>query len=320
MLGRLLATCGWLADLVIRPLHGTPARRLGRAPAVVAGVLLLVLATLPIAIPLLDPQPEDVGVQDVFDGTVTDADGWVRLRGDLFALSETPTSEHGGPFALFRDGERALRAIVAVTDAQPAEDTVITGHLVPATVVVDEDLPIEATVAGTPPSIVADRILVADPSPYPVRRTWWPLSVPPALLGLVLLIGARAGYPVFQRTREIDVLSAPLRPGERVPAAWGGRIGSNRSELADPAGALLVVRPGPRGNVLTAQPLRDDGGPAPAPVPIGGGWTSGRIGYVHTARESVPALVVRSDLVDATFLFARVAERDRVAALIAIDR
>jgi hypothetical protein len=36
-------------------------------------------------------------------------------------------------------------------------------------------------------------------------------------------------------------------------------------------------------------------------------------------RETVPALTIRSELVDATFLFARTAERDRVAALIAIE-
>jgi hypothetical protein len=36
--------------------------------------------------------------------------------------------------------------------------------------------------------------------------------------------------------------------------------------------------------------------------------------------ETVPALIIRSELVNATFLFARTAERDRVAALVAVDR
>jgi hypothetical protein len=108
--------------------------------------------------------------------------------------------------------------------------------------------------------------------------------------------------------------------GERVPSAYGGRIGPNERSLADPGGALLLVRRGPKGSLLTAQPLADDGGVAPAPVPIGGSWTSGRVGAVHTLTETVPALEVRSELVDATFLFARSAERDRVAALVAVDR
>ncbi len=80
------------------------------------------------------------------------------------------------------------------------------------------------------------------------------------------------------------------------------------------------MRRGPKGNLLTAQPLADDGGVAPAPVTIGGSWTTGRLGYVYTVSETVPALVLRSELVDATFLFARTAERDRVAALVTIER
>jgi hypothetical protein len=82
---------------------------------------------------------------------------------------------------------------------------------------------------------------------------------------------------------------------------------------------LLIVRQGPKGNLLTAQPLTDDGGVAPAPVTIGGSWTAGRLGYVYTVSETVPALVLRSELVDTTFLFARTAERDRVAALVTVD-
>jgi hypothetical protein len=55
-------------------------------------------------------------------------------------------------------------------------------------------------------------------------------------------------------------------------------------------------------------------------VTIGGGWTVGRVGDVHALTETVPALIIRSELVDATFLFARTAERDRVAALVSVER
>ena len=184
----------------------------------------------------------------------------------------------------------------------------------------EEALPIEATEAGTRPRIVADRILELDPLAKEPRIVAWPLAVPPAILAFMLLVGARAGYPVFRPTRDVDVLSAPLGAGERLPAAYGGRIGPNRCDLDDPGGVLLVVRRGPKGNLLTAQPLPDDGGVAPAPVTIGGGWTSGRVGDVDALNETVPALVIHSELVDATFLFARTAERDRVAALITVER
>ena len=325
MTGRILAIAGWLAWAVARPFRRTPLRRFPGAPATALAVLLLVLAAVPIVLPQLDPQPADVTVDEILSGAVTEPGTWVRLTGRAYGLAEVPTAEAGN-YALFVDEEQRLRAIV-VRGASPFEtapaDVVsgfVTGRLVQANVIVDADLPIEATEAGTPPRIAQDLIVELDPVAKEPRTTWWPLSILPGLLAILLLIGSRTPYPVFRPTRSIDVLAAPLGPGERLPAAYGGRIGPNERDLADPGGVLLLVRRGPKGNLLTAQPLPDDGGVAPAPVTIGGGWTSGRIGDVHAVRETVAALTIRSELVDATFLFARTAERDRVAALIAIER
>jgi hypothetical protein len=206
---------------------------------------------------------------------------------------------------------------------EPAESATVTGRLAPATVAteaVQAQLPIEATVFGTPPQIVPDRIVTLDAVATPQRMVPWWLSILPALLAVMLVIGARVGYPLFRRTSEVDVLTAPLSVGERIPAAYGGRLGPNVRDLADPGGALFVMRRGPTGEVLTAQPLPDDGGVAPQPVTIGGSWTSARIGYVFTVNETVPALELRSELVDATFLFARTTERDRVAAIVTVER
>lgn len=325
MTGRILAIAGWLARLAARPFRRTPLRRFRGAPAMGAAAVLLVLAALPIVLPQLDPQPVDVAVDEILSGTVSEPGTWVRLTGRAYGLAEPPT-EGEGSYALFVDAEQRLRAIVVrgtrPFDTPPGEVVTgsVTGRLVASSAVVDEDLPIEATEAGTPPRISPDRIVELDPVSKAPRSTWWPLSILPALLAVLLLIGSRTPYPVFRPTRDVDVLAAPLGPGERLPAAWGGRIGPNRRDLADPGGVLLLVRRGPKGNLLTAQPLSDDGGVAPAPVTIGGGWTSGRIGDVHAVRETVPALTIRSELVDATFLFARTAERDRVAALIAVER
>ncbi|HSI99320.1 MAG TPA: hypothetical protein VLA59_02920 [Patescibacteria group bacterium] len=325
MTGRILAIAGWLAWVVARPFRRTPLRRFPGAPATALAVLLLVLAALPIVLPQLDPQPADVAVDEIISGAVTEPGTWVRLTGRAYGLDEPPT-DGGGSYALLIDEAQRLRAIV-VRGPDPFETApsevvsgFVTGRLVEANVVVDEELPIEATEAGTPPRIAADRIVELDAVAKVPRSTWWPLAILPGLLAILLLVGSRTPYPVFRRTRVVDVLAAPLGPGERLPAAYGGRIGPNERELADPGGVLLLVRRGPKGNLLTAQPLPDDGGVAPAPVTIGGGWTSGRIGDVHAVRETVPALTVRSELVDATFLFARTAERDRVAALIAIER
>lgn len=322
MIGRLLAFCGWLA----RPLRSGPLAGLGSSGVVAAAIGLLVLAALPIVIPQFDPQPEDVAIQAIFDGTVTHPDGWVRLRGQLVPLPEAPVFEDGA-YGVLIDAENPLRSVVTRSDepAPGAEAAVLTGRLAPATVDVESvqaQIPISAlaATAGTAPRVIADQVVDLDPVTKPARGILWPLAVLPALAALPLLVGARVRYPLFRPTTEIDVLVAPLGVGERVPAAYGGRVGPNERALDDPGGVLLVVRRGPKGNLLTAQPLPDDGGVAPAPVTIGGSWTSGRVGYVHTVRETVPALTIRSELVDATFLFSRTTERDRVAALVSVER
>jgi hypothetical protein len=318
MFERALGVCGWLAWQVRRRVGRRSAPQ-AAAPYVVA-IGLVILAALPIVLPMLDPQPQDATVQDIIDGAVTEQTGWVRLRGEVVPLPESPTGD-AGDYALLVDEADTLRAIVLSAAEQPAaaESTTVSGHVVAAIALVEE-VPFEATVFGTPPEVVIDKIVELDDVAKPERLTWWPLSIIPLVLASVLVIGARTGYPVFRPTTEVDVLSTPLGPGERLPAAWGGRLGPHQRDLGDPGAALLIVRPGPKGNVLTAQPLPDDDGPAPPPVAIGGGWTTGRVGYVHTATESVPALVVRAESIDVTFLFARTGERDRVAALVAVER
>jgi hypothetical protein len=321
MSGRILATCGWLAWQLGRPFRATPLRRLRSAPVVLIALLLLGLAAAPIVVPLLDPQPEDATVQQIFDGTTTHPQGWIRLRGRLVPLRQSPTGGRG-EYGLLIDADNPLRSVVVEGRQRldATESTMLTGFVTDDAVVVEEELPVEATMAGTPPRIVPNAVVELDPVPKPERSVPWPLAIPPAILAVVVLAGVRAGYPIFRPTSDIDVLVSPLGVGERVPSAYGGRIGPNERSLADPGGALLLVRRGLNGSLLTAQPLADDGGVAPAPVPIGGSWTSGRVGAVHTLTETVPALEVRSELVDATFLFARSAERDRVAALVAVDR
>ena len=270
---------------------------------------------------MLDPQPQDVTVAEISAGGVKEPTGWVRLRGELVRLQNSPTGVPGR-YSLLVDATDTLDAIVLRTegDVRAAESTMITGHLTGALVTLEqEDIPLDGTVFGAPPEVVPTLFVELDPVPKRVRMTWWPLAIPPLLLAAALVVGAGRPYPLFHPTTEVDVLSTPLAPGERLAGVWGGRLGPNERDLADPGAILFVVRPGQMGNVLTAQPLPDSGGPAPTPVSMDGS-TSGRIGDVHTVRETVPALRVRAENVDATFLFPKPGERDRVAALVPVER
>ena len=151
----------------------------------------------------------------------------MRLHGRIFPLTDTPTGQDGS-YALLVDEANTLRSIVVRSAAgfadTPPEDigvTAVTGHLLPLGTSVEEELPIEATVAGTPPRIVTDRVLELDPVVTEERAVWWPLSILPALLAIALVIGVRSGYPIFRPSKVVDVLAAPLGPGSacRPPSA-----------------------------------------------------------------------------------------------------
>ena len=327
VIGRILAACGWLAwrvERVVRigPLRRLPRGRVGLGAALVIGVVGLV----PLVLGLAQRQPQDVTVEEIFGHAVTEPDGWVRLRGLTVPLDENPTStaESTAKYGVLVDAANELDAVVlqAAETVAEAESTILTGHLLPATVLqasVEEQLPLEATVFGAPPTVVPDAIVVVDATPFPERVVLWLVTLGLALVAIVLALGALVGYPVFRPAREIDVLARPLGPGERIPAAVGGRIGDHQVDLADPVEALLLAGHGPRGPVLTVQIIPSHG-PAPRPVSIGGGWTRAQVGYLHVIGETVAALAVEAEQADAVLLFARRSERDRAAAMVATAR
>jgi hypothetical protein len=177
MFGRFLAICGWLAEKVRRPFTGPLAALRPWAPIVVAG-LLLFLAVAPIVVPLFQAQPEDVTVQQILDGAVTEPSGWVRLQGRVVPLTESPVDEPGR-YGLFVDAADTLQAIVVRSGGSIARapSTSISGHLAGAIVAVEEELPLEATVFGAPPAIVPNLLVQLDDAAMPARVVLWPLAI-----------------------------------------------------------------------------------------------------------------------------------------------
>ncbi len=243
-MGRLLAVCGWVAWQTRRISGGTRPSRASTMLAPGLAVVLVVLAAIPVLLPFFEAQPEDVQVQQIFDGTVEHPDGWVRLQrphlpvAGIAHRARTASTDSSstrrtpcGPWS-----SRARRRL------EPQDSASVTGTLQARGVSVEEELPIEATVAGTPPRIVPDRVLTLDATPVPPRSVPWPLAIVPILLAAILFIGARVGYPIFRPAVDIDVLANPLSPGERIPSAYGGRIGPNRGQ-AGRAGRRAAPRP-----------------------------------------------------------------------------
>jgi hypothetical protein len=317
---RVLLIFGFVASIVERALRFLPGRFLpGHRTWIVVG-LLVVAAMIPIIASFGGSYPQEINVSEILAGKVSRADQWVRVPGRIEALSDVE-SQIEGSFYLVHDAKDPSLSLLLRSDTRLERlPDVPTGHLE----VVAVELPGYASAtdptAGTKRRVIPDRLLALDLTPTPSRASIaWPLVLLLLLLAGILFVGNRFGYPLYEETREVDVLARPLAPGERLPVVIGGRVGDQRVPLHNPVEGLLLVSAGARGPELAVQLLLGGGGQHAAPVPVGE-WTAGTVGYVHTLREHVAALALQAEQIDAILMFATIAERDRAAGRVSIRR
>ena len=234
-MGHVLAICGWMAWQTRRLFDGT---RLSGASTMLAPIASPSCSSCSPPFPCCcrssTHSREDVAVQQIFDGTVSHPDGWVRLQRPHLPVAgiahrrgrhlRTP-HRRGEPPARRRRRERGRARAAGQRDHHRHPPRARGGEL-------SRRLPIEATVAGTPPRRRRpDRRARRCRQAGAATVVPWPLAILPILLAAMLLIGARVGYPIFRPAADIDVLASPLAPGERLPSAYGGRIGPNEASL-----------------------------------------------------------------------------------------
>lgn len=315
---RVLLIFGFLASIVERGLGVVPGRILrGRRTWIVVG-LLVAASTIPIFASFGGSHPQDVNVSEILAGKVSRPDGWVRVPGTIEPLPDIP-SELEGTFYLLHDAKDPSLSMVLRADSRLERfPDVPTGHLEIAAVQVPGYASATDPAAGGQQRVIPDRLLALDTTLAPRASIAWPLVLLPLLLAAILFVGNRFGYPLYEETREVDVLARPLAPGERLPVVVAGRVGEHRVPLHDPAEGLLLVSAGARGPELAVQLLLGAGRHS-APVPVGD-WTTGTVGYVHTLREHVAALALQAEQIDAILMFASIAERDRAAGRVSIRR
>ncbi len=316
---RVLLIFGFLASIIERVFGIVPGRFLRGRRTWIVVALLVAAATIPIFASFGGSHPQDLNVSEILAGKVSRADGWVRVPGAIEPLPEIP-SELAGSFYLLHDAKDPSLSIVLRTDERLQRfPSVPTGHIeVAAVQVPGYASATDPKVVAGQPRVIPDRLLALDTKPAPQASINWPLVLLPLLLAGILFVGNRFGYPLYEETREVDVLAKPLAPGERLPVVIAGRVGEHEVPLHDPAEGLLLVTAGPRGPELAVQLLLGAGRHA-APVPVGD-WTAGTVGYVHTLRENVAALSIQAEHIDAIVMFASVAERDRAAGRVSIRR
>ena len=315
---RVLLIFGYVASLVERVLRPIPGGWLrGHRTWLVVG-LLIAAAFIPIFASFGGSHPQELNVSEILAGKVSRPDGWVRVTGTIEPLPDIE-SQLEGSFYLLHDAKDPSLAMVMRTDSRLQHfPTVPTGHLEVTAVQVPGYVSATDPRAGGKHRVIPGQVLALDATPAPQASIAWPLVLLPLLLAGILFAGNRFGYPLYEETREVDVLAKPLAPGERLPVVVAGRVGEHRVPLDDPVEGLLLVSAGARGPELAIQLLLG-AGKYVAPVVVGD-WTAGTVGYVHTLREHVPAMAMQAEQIDATLMFATVPERDRAAGRVSIRR
>ena len=149
----------------------------------------------------------------------------------------------------------------------------------------------------------------ADPTTEPARHDPWLLIALPALLGLLLLLGERIGYPVMRgESRNGPLAAAPLRPGEEIGARWNGQIGSEDLPLGEARACSVAVDD--EGEVARVR-IRDEGGVRSVAVRRSTPKVVGRVCRTNGCRPGIEVHGTGSDIV---LEFDSAADRDRLAA------
>ncbi|MDQ2940795.1 MAG: hypothetical protein M3R05_01245 [Chloroflexota bacterium] len=315
---RILLIFGFLASIVERGLgfiHGRILR--GRRTWIVVG-LLVAAATIPIFASFRGSHPQEVTVGEILAGKASRPDGWVRVPGTIESLLGIPSDVEGTMYLLHDAKDPSLSIVLRSGTRLQRLPEAPTGHLEVAAIQIPGYASATDPAAGSQRRVIPGQLLALDATPAPRASIAWPLVLLPLVVGAILFVGNHFGYPLYEETREIDVLATPLAPGERLPVVVAGRVGEHRSPLHDPVEGLLLVSAGSRGPELAVQLLLG-GGRHVAPEAVGE-WTAGTVGYVHTMREHVAAIALQAEQIDAILMFASIAERDRAAGRVSIRR
>jgi len=315
---RVLLIFGYVASLVERVLRPIPGGWLrGHRTWIVVG-LLIAAAFIPIFASFGGSHPQELNVSEILAGKVSRPDGWVRVPGTIEPLPGIEAQVEGSYYLLHDAKDTSLAMVMRADSRLQHFPEVPTGHLEVTAVQVPGYVSATDPRAGGNRRVIPGQVLALDATPAPQASIAWPLVLLPLLVAGILFAGNRFGYPLYEETREVDVLAKPLAPGERLPVVVAGRVGEHRVPLDDPVEGLLLVSAGARGPELAIQLLLGPGKYV-APVVVGD-WTAGTVGYVHTLREHVPAMAMQAEQIDATLMFATVPERDRAAGRVSIRR
>jgi hypothetical protein len=284
-----LAVAGELAHEVERRTGGS--RR--RSWWIVAG--LITVSAIPIAFVGSSPRPTDLSFDDVRAVNIPAMTTWVRLVGEL------RTTDPGGSLYELRDPKDDSTYLVVIAEGPlPTGHTMVTGRISPTGGATGNVGTIDADVPAVPP----------------VDEPIW-LYLTPGVIGIVIGIGLRAGYPVVRRERRRRDGGEPLAPGGSIAAWWSGRISGTSVAGVTALPCTVSVSAVPDAPDLIEVSITDAHAThrlrarARAPVQA-----------VRSCRVTrcAPGIEIHSHVADVVLTFGDAAARDRLAATLRSSR
>ena len=286
LIDRVLAVIGWFAATV-RRLTGGSSRRVTWV-----AVVLFALTAVPILLVATSHRPTDLSFDDMRQDRIPPNTSWGRLEGELRRTS----SAFGGLYELHDTNDPAVYVIV-ITDADlPDGHTMVTGQVSP-----------RLTTTGNAGTISADIPAV----PRADEPIW--LYLAPAVLGILLLLGKRLGYPVVRDDRRSDFFRAQVADGEPMPVRWSGRIGKDLVGRGEARPATLAVAQALDASGMDDLTIADEGTNEVRTARLRQHAAIREVRLCHVGR-SEPGLELHPAASDITLSFGDREARDRLVA------
>src|SRR4051812_15617198 len=286
LIDRALAIIGWFAAAVQRLAGGSR-----KAPTRVA-LALFVLTAIPIGLVSTSHRPTDLSFEDMRLERLPGLTSWGRLEGELHRTQ----SAFGGLYEL-HDTKNPDLYVIVITDADlPDGHAMVTGRVSP-----------RFTSTGNAGSVDADV-----PAVPRVDEPIW-LYLTPAVVGLLLLLGQRLGYPVVRGDRRSEFFRAQVADGEPVPVEWSGRIGKEVVERGEARRATVAVAQAPDATEMDDLTIADEGRDAARTTRLRQHAAIREVRLCHLGR-SEPGLELHPAASDIVLAFPDRAARDRLVA------
>lgn len=286
LIDRVLAGVGWFAATVRRFTGGS------RRVTTMIALGLCVLTAIPILLVATSHRPTDLTFEDMRLDRIPANTSWGRLEGELHRTS----SAFGGLYELHDTRDPDLYVIVISNVSLPDGHATLTGQVSP-----------RLTATGNAGTIAADDVAV----PRVDEPIW--LYLTPAVIGILLLVGMRLGYPVVRGDRRSEFFRSQVADGEPLPVTWSGRVGGEVVENGHARPATVALAQAEDATDIDELTITDDATDTTRTTRLRQHAAVREIRMCRVGRSD-PGLEIHPAAADIVLTFVDRAARDRLVA------